>query len=189
MIKEQFARKCRRLGKKPGEVLRQLMKNFVSTGKRHAHDGLYHIIEEIDSSSGIYHLLRAQMGSEWASLDALCHVLHIEGIDRSVLLNAMGKGAQSLVTIEEVARLFWERSNFGMGDLCVSETEAAVHEIEPDSVVLLPSYRFFNIAMRNVRRRIQLCEFFAIKLHRWYSFAVRPSDLRQMRQLSLFSGL
>ncbi|ETR65337.1 MAG: hypothetical protein OMM_14408 [Candidatus Magnetoglobus multicellularis str. Araruama] len=114
MIKEQFAKKCLLLGKNPSEVSRQLMKHFVNAGNRHAHDGLYRIIE-IESSSDIYSLLRAQMGSDWASLDALCHMLHIEGIDRSVLLSAAGR-AQSLVKIEDISRLFWERSNFGMRD-------------------------------------------------------------------------
>jgi len=185
-IEKKFIRKCRRVGKEPADVVRQLIKQYVNSGKRYVNDRYYSIIEDITSSSDVYRLLRSQFGGEWANLDALCNVLRVDGIDRSVLQNALGKGVHSL---DDISKLFWSRSNYGVGDLCVFEPDISDFEPEPDSVVLLPSYRFFNIAMRNVRRRIQLCEFFAIKLHRWYSFAARPSDLRQMRQLSLFPGL
>ncbi|ETR65695.1 MAG: hypothetical protein OMM_13857 [Candidatus Magnetoglobus multicellularis str. Araruama] len=126
-------------------------------------------------------MIRSQFGVDWVTIDALCNVLRIDGIDRSVLLSAMGKGLRSL---EDVSKYFWSRSNYGEGDFCLHD-QASEFEQEPGSVVLLPSYRFFTIAMRNVRRRIKLCEFFAIKLHRWYSFAVVP-EMRNMRQLLLF---
>jgi len=182
-IKQQFSMKCRRQGRNPEDVLRLLMKQYVNTGKRYAHG--YRIIEEISTSNDVYGILRSQFGGEWVTIDALCNVLRIDGIDRSVLLSALGKG---VLTLADVSKYFWSQSNYGEGDFCLHE-HGSEFEQEPDSVVLLPSYRFFTIAMRNVRRRIKLCEFFAIKLHRWYSFAVMPSEMRNMRQLSLFPAL
>ena len=92
-------------------------------------------------------------------------------IDRTIAISKLGQKKQ--YTEKDIAKFFWRNSNFGADDLFMVDHMNNI-ELKKSSVnlCLKPAYMFFKIAQRNVRRKIQNCEFFAIKFHRWYALGI-----------------
>jgi len=185
-FRSAFMAKCRRTGMSPEAVMRLLVRKFLNSGRRYAHGATVQMVENIACSKDIYHLLRAKFADP-VDIYEFCDGLSIGQIDRSILVSVMGR--KEKYSLSTLSKVFWLQSNIGEDDLyLLDEDDDDEYEIPHsrggDDIVMLPTYEFFDVCMRSVRRRINACEFFAVKLHRWYSFGVTTKGMRH-RQTSL----